>query len=197
MALLESESREEGWAAGSMSFSDLHAAVEVKSTSQFAYHLDRLDGHFVAEAPEGYRITLAGETVARAIVAGSFEPASDLDPVGVDAPCPLCGTRGLVAENAADLFVLRCQSCDESLVTDVLRQSELTGRTPRETVESVGRRLLEHCRMAAAGICRGPRARRDDLLRVPQRLPAVLARGSRPGRRGLSPPPRGRRTPLA
>lgn len=153
VALLESEARERGWTGGSMSFSTLHGAVGVASTSRFAYHLGRLEGQFVEESPEGYRLTLAGETLARAIVAGSFEPTSDLDPVAVDAPCPLCTAEGLLAETAASLFVLRCPACETSLVTDPVWESELADRTPREAVESVGRRLRHHCRMAADGIC--------------------------------------------
>lgn len=153
VALLEIESRTGEWQRGPLSFSDLHAAVGIESTSQFAYHLDRLEDRFVAESREGYRLTLAGETVARAVVAGSFEPVSDLEPVTVDAPCPLCGAPDIVAETETSTFVLRCRSCEASLVTDVLLESERADRTPPEVVESVGRRLRHYCRMAADGIC--------------------------------------------
>lgn len=152
-----------------MSFSDLHGAVGIESTSQFAYHLDKLEGAFVVRSSAEYRLTLDGEAVARVIVAGSLEPTTDLEPVAVDAPCPLCDSDGLVAETAGSLFELRCPSCERSLVTDRLWESELADRTPREAVESVGRRLVHHCRMAADGICPECHGRLESTVRTHER----------------------------
>jgi DNA-binding transcriptional ArsR family regulator len=54
-----------------VSFSALRDRVGMADSGQFNYHLDRLVGHFVERADDGYRLAPAGERVAEAVLSGA------------------------------------------------------------------------------------------------------------------------------
>ena len=62
LAIAERDRREQ-WLT--LSFTDLYDAVDLDSTSQFSYHLDRLVGPFIAETPDGYRLTYGGDKIVQ------------------------------------------------------------------------------------------------------------------------------------
>lgn len=146
----EWEERTDGYA---MSFTDLYEAVDVDSTSQFAYHLKRLVGWFVAETPDGYRLTYAGDKIVRAVRSGLYESPPAFDAVAVDGTCPLCREAALVADLHEERFVVRCSACESTLLVDSFPRSQAAGRSPAEITESFGYRIWSAFVATRGGVC--------------------------------------------
>ncbi len=136
-----------------MSFTDLYDAVDVDSTSQFSYHLKRLVGQFVAETPEGYRLTYAGDKIVRAVRSGLYESTPTFEAVDVDGTCPLCRESTLVADSSDERFVVRCAACDETLLVDSFPRSQAASRSPSEIAESFGSRIWSSSVAVQGGVC--------------------------------------------
>lgn len=143
--------RQEQWLQ--MSFTELYDAVDVSSTSQFSYHLDRLVGPFLAETDDGYRLTYAGDSIVRTVLAGLYENTRSFDDTGVDGVCVFCGTDSLVATVAEEQFVVRCVSCNTRLLTDFLPESQTRHRSASEVVASVGTRIWGSFTLVRNGVC--------------------------------------------
>lgn len=152
LALAEGEP-EPGSRWGTKSFTELYGAVDVDSSSQFAYHLQQLVGRFVAEESDGYRLTYSGDKLVRTVRSGIYERTETFGDETVPGTCIFCETDTLVATLEDDLFVVRCTGCDTPLVTDVLPRSQTRNRTPSEIVESVGCRLWSSFGKLRGGVC--------------------------------------------
>ena len=135
------------------SFTELYGAVDIDSSSQFAYHLDQLVGRFVAEESRGYRLTYSGDKLVRTVRSGIYERTETFEDEPVPGTCIFCETEALMATLEDDLFVVRCTACDTPLVTDVLPRSQTRTRTPPEIVESVGCRLWSSFVQIQGGVC--------------------------------------------
>ncbi|QLG51060.1 ArsR/SmtB family transcription factor [Natrinema halophilum] len=136
-----------------MSFTELYNAVNVDSSSQFSYHLDRLDGQFVRETPDGYRLTYSGHKIVRAILSDLYESTSTFDDRDVAGVCLSCEEASLLATLDAEQFRIRCTSCEAILVTDFFPQSQTRGRTSAEIIESFGYRIWSMYVQLRGGIC--------------------------------------------
>lgn len=152
LALAETQrERQEQWLR--LSFTELYDAVDVSSTSQFSYHLDRLVGPFVAETTGGYRLTYAGDRIVRTILAGLYENTRSFAEIGVEGTCVFCGTDSLVATVDEEQFVVRCSSCDTRMLTDLLPESQTRHRSASEIVDSVGARIWGSFTLIREGVC--------------------------------------------
>lgn len=98
-------------ASSAVRFSELRQRVGTTDSGQFNYHLDRLDGHFVASTDAGYRLSEAGLKFVRSVIAGAGIEEPTLDPTEVDATCTLCGAPVQVTYEGGWLYVL-CTACD-------------------------------------------------------------------------------------
>lgn len=74
-----------------LAFSALHDRVDMRDSGQFSYHLDKLLGHFVEAADDGYELRRAGERVVEAILSGAVTEDPVMEPTPIDEPCHLCG----------------------------------------------------------------------------------------------------------
>ncbi|WP_254761923.1 ArsR/SmtB family transcription factor [Natrinema marinum] len=137
----------------SLPFTALYDAVDVDSTSQFSYHLDRLVGRFVAETPDGYRLTYGGTKIVRTIRSGLYESTHGFDDVAVGGACVFCEGRSLVATVEDERFVVRCDSCESTLVTDLLPRSQTRNRSPAAVVDSVGYRIWSTYALVRGAVC--------------------------------------------
>lgn len=124
-----------------MSFTELYEAVDVESSSQFSYHLDRLVGRFVDKTPDGYRLTYSGHKIVRAILSDGYESTGTFEDREVPGVCVFCEQPSLVATLEAEQFVVRCTACESTLLTDFFPRSQTRDRTPSEIVESFGYRI--------------------------------------------------------
>ncbi|WP_456071268.1 DUF7351 domain-containing protein [Halosimplex aquaticum] len=134
-------------------FSELHDAVDIDSSSQFPYHLDQLIGQFVSQTPDGYCLTYSGRKLIRSILSGVYESASKFDERCVDGTCLYCGEAPLRATLDREEFMIQCESCGATLLTDSFPQSQLRNRTPREIVESFGYRIWSSYMHLRESIC--------------------------------------------
>lgn len=74
-----------------LSFSELRDRVGMRDSGQFNYHLDKLTGHFLRQADEGYDLRQAGRRVIEAVLSGAVTDVPDLEPTQIDWTCPYCG----------------------------------------------------------------------------------------------------------
>lgn len=100
-----------GEADGPLTFSALHDATDYNSSSNFAYHLDRLTDQFIKTDGDGYQLTSAGRRIVEAIHSGAITETPRVDRTPVDIPCHFCG--GVVevryAEERLERFCTECE----------------------------------------------------------------------------------------
>jgi hypothetical protein len=77
-------------AFGVLGFSELQSLVGVRDNGNFNYHLRRLTGEFVERTEAGYRLTLPGVYVYRALKTGPLAGTADDRRLGTDVACPGC-----------------------------------------------------------------------------------------------------------
>jgi len=136
-----------------LTFSELYDAVPVESTSQFSYHLSQLVGPFVAEIDAGYRLTYAGDKIVRAVRSGLYETTPSFDPVAVAGACVVCGASALQARLDDERFVVRCRTCDRTLLSDSFPRSQTSDRSPDEVVASFGARIWSTYLLIRGDVC--------------------------------------------
>lgn len=94
------------------SFSALQDAVGERDSGKFNYHLRKLTDHFVVQTDEGYRLSLAGEQVVGALLAGTYTADARMDPISIEEPCPECGQAGLYAAYENERVEISCRECE-------------------------------------------------------------------------------------
>lgn len=133
------------------SFSELREAVGMRDSGQFNYHLDKLVGPFVARTDAGYELTEAGRQINGTIEAGVFTVEATIEPILLEAPCPICdGERTLVYEG--ETVLVECDSCPVSAQFGV-PPSVLAGRNRKEIPDVAGRYLLTTLQHLVNGFC--------------------------------------------
>ena len=73
-----------------LGFSELQSRVGVEDNGNFNYHLGRLTGEFIERLDEGYRLTLPGVYVYRALKTGPLTGTFDREHLETDVRCPTC-----------------------------------------------------------------------------------------------------------
>ncbi|MFB6112420.1 MAG: hypothetical protein ABEJ35_07805 [Halobacteriaceae archaeon] len=128
-----------------LTFSTLRERVGTLDSGQFAYHLGKLDGHFVHKTEDGYRLSQHGRYLVEAILSGVFTESPRVEPTAVDFDCLFCGTSIEVSYEDGTVQ-LRCPECtfqrseelaDEGRPTGVLSAfafppAGVIGRSPAE-----------------------------------------------------------------
>lgn len=93
----------------SLSFSALFDRVDVADSGNFNYHLEQLQGSFVRKDGD-YELTLAGQEVVGAMLAGTYTADAAVDPIDLDWDCLLCG-GGMRASYHDERAWIRCEAC--------------------------------------------------------------------------------------
>jgi hypothetical protein len=119
-----------------VSFSDLHDAVELADSGQFNYHLSKLVGQFVAKRPEGYELTSAGRRVARAIAAGLYTQSPEITPFAIDSQCIECGSTEMEARYTDEQFQISCTACEQVIIQVSAPPSIIRDRDPIEALDA-------------------------------------------------------------
>ncbi|GAB3041044.1 DUF7351 domain-containing protein [Natronobiforma cellulositropha] len=136
-----------------MTFTELYEAVDIDSSSQFAYHLERLVGQFVAETEAGYRLTYAGDRIVRVLRSGVYESAPAFEGRALKGVCLGCGSASLVATLADERFVVRCEACETPVLSDYFPRSQTRERSPEAVVESAATRIWSSSVLLRGGVC--------------------------------------------
>ena len=138
--------------ASPVRFSELRAAVGMRDSAQFNYHLGKLTDQFVRKVDEGYELRHAGEKVVRAVVAGSFTEHPQLDPIAVGDPCVRCGAD-LRAHYEDERLAIRCPDCGYGHGEYAFPPGGLTDRSDEEVLAAFDQRVRHlHC-LAKDGVC--------------------------------------------
>jgi DNA-binding transcriptional ArsR family regulator len=74
-----------------LSFSVLFERSDYDDSSNFSYHLGKLEGHFITRTDEGYAIRQTGRRVVEAVIAGTVTENPLVERAPTDSPCPFCG----------------------------------------------------------------------------------------------------------
>ena len=93
-----------------ITFTELRREVDVEDNGQFNYHLSQLVPHFVRRCDDGYRLSGAGKSIARTVIAISGADEFDFS-TDLDQSCPLCDAPMTVSYEDQWLRV-RCTNCD-------------------------------------------------------------------------------------
>lgn len=99
-----------GEADGPLSFSELRDRVGIRQGANFNYHLDKLAGHFIRKADDGYALRAAGERVIEAVRSGSVTNPENVPPTAIDHTCPFCEETVLASYYDENLMLL-CPGC--------------------------------------------------------------------------------------
>jgi len=144
-----------------LTFSALRAALGSPDSGRFNYHLRKLEGPYVEQTDDGYRLTPTALKLVQTVVAGTGDEVS-LPPREVAVACHLCdGPTAITYRNG--WFYHVCTACDGNLshewgeegvlFAEPLSPAALTGRTPEEQFAAAVFRLLTVSKMKAGGVC--------------------------------------------
>lgn len=146
-----------------VTFSDLRERVGLRDSGQFNYHLGKLEGQFVEQTPNGYRLLPAGTKIVQAVIAiAGFEEPS-LDPTEIDLACPNCDApTGIIFQNQRLYYV--CTACDGNFALDdrhpsgvlsgwISNPAALRNRTAEAIYSAVRTEVYHNFAQKAAGIC--------------------------------------------
>lgn len=133
-----------------VAFSDLLERVDYDTSSNFSYHLEKIEGHFVESTEDGYRLRQAGHEIVRAVVAGAGITNPSLEPTPIDFECVFCGAPVEIAYGNEHLHTF-CSECEGSFETDSTERSGTILELPFEPAGLSGRDAEE---LFAAGIYR-------------------------------------------
>lgn len=138
---------------GGLRFKAIYERTDVDSTSQFSYHLNKLDGAFLRKTNEEYTLTQAGDRVVRAVRSGTYDERPSFEPTTIDGSCPSCGVTTLSVAYRDSLLTVACTSCESTVVTYDLPPAAGEGRTTDALLDSCNRRAHHEYGTALQGTC--------------------------------------------
>lgn len=149
------------WEAGRgnpVPFSDLYDRVDVSDTGKFNYHRGQLVPHYVRKSEDGYRLTQAGERVARAINAGVYSEYTEMEEFDARGSCYDCGSTDLRGEYVGGRFRIDCRDCDNRILNVGVPPSTARGRGPSGFVDAYevwSRTRVEQAKHGLCPVCNG------------------------------------------
>lgn len=135
-----------------VSFSELRDHANVADSGQFNYHLGKLLGTFVQRDESGYGLTYAGRRIIGAILDGTYTKRAKINPFEIGTSCSSCGLS-LEASYENDQFVVRCPSCEETVLRFAFPPGVLEGRPREEFAETSSHWIRAQLSFTVNGIC--------------------------------------------
>jgi ribosomal protein S27E len=136
-----------------LAFSELYDTVDADGSAKFNYHLGELRGGFVAKTDDGYVLTAAGERLARAVLAGRFTDAPELDAFDLEGACRACGERALVGAYADEHVHVECGACGHAVLSVGVPPSLVRGRDPEAFAAAFDQWSRSQVERATRGLC--------------------------------------------
>ncbi len=99
-----------GEATGPLSFSEIHDQISLRDSGQFNYHLEKLVGHFVAKADDGYTLRRPGRRVVEAVLSGAVTATPTLSRTELEERCNRCGAPIEITWDSGSLRMY-CTEC--------------------------------------------------------------------------------------
>lgn len=159
-----------GDADGPLSFSELFERVDYDTTANFSYHLDRLDGHFVRHADDGYDLRQAGRRIVEAVLSGAVTADPVVERTEIGMACFLCGGT-MELQYRQEHVGLYCADCggtrggtsatagwatdrpDDIVGYVALPPAGAHGRTPTELLHAAEIWTVAEAQASARGVC--------------------------------------------
>lgn len=145
-----------------VSFSELFDRVDHDVSSNFNYHLEKLEGQFVNKTDEGYELTASGLKLVRTIISGAGVDEKTVERTTIDWDCGLCGAPTAVVYREGSVYHV-CTNCEgttthEEIPGGVLNVVNLDpagvdGRTAAELLAASGVKTDRHIRTMYQGLC--------------------------------------------
>ena len=146
-----------------VAFSDLLERVDYDTSSNFSYHLEKLEGHFVESTEDGYRLRQAGHKIVRAVIAGAGITETTLEPTEIGAECYVCGAPLEITYEGEHLYTV-CSECPGKFDPDgekppgtimgfAFDPAGLSGRRPEELFAAAIFRAMQKFTMQMGGLC--------------------------------------------
>lgn len=110
-----------GEATEPLSFSELYDRIDYDPSTNFNYHLQKLEGHFVSKTEDGYELGQVGNRIAQAVLSGSVTEAPLLERTEVDHRCEYCGAETEISYTKGVLG-LYCRECPGNTTDDVPKE---------------------------------------------------------------------------
>ncbi|WP_415378791.1 hypothetical protein [Halosimplex sp. TS25] len=134
-------------------FSEIYERVDVDSTSQLSYHLERLDGTYLRSTDDGWQFTTAGDAVVRLYLSDAYADDAAFDPVPVDEPCPYCGAESLRVAVEGLVLYRECDDCGERTGTMPVTPAQVHGRDAQSLLASAEARMVTYFWRFREGVC--------------------------------------------
>lgn len=93
-----------------LAFSTLFERSEYETQSNFSYHLDRLEGHFVRRTDDGYAVRQTGRRVVEAVISGTVTDDPVVERERTDRQCPFCSAP-IEVSYRQERVEMYCTSC--------------------------------------------------------------------------------------
>jgi len=97
-----------------LAFSALFESNECDVSSNFSYHLDKLDGHFISQNEKGYVLRQAGRRIVEAVIAGTVTDDPVVERAPTDTPCPFCSAP-IEVNYEQERVEMYCSECSGAL----------------------------------------------------------------------------------
>jgi len=133
-----------------LGFSDLRRAVGMRDSGNFNYHLRKLEGRFVTDTAEGYRIAPAGLRVVAAVITGAYGGHERLGPEPLPDDCPVCGD-GLTATYEDGMVRVACPADHE--FRNSLPPGAVDDRGLEGVIDLLTRTTRQDIELALSGSC--------------------------------------------
>lgn len=101
-----------------LSFSELYDRIDYDPSTNFSYHLKKLEGHFVRKTDEGYELGQVGNRVVQAVLSGTMTEAPLLERTRIDHRCEFCGADTEIGYTKGYLG-LYCTECPGNTTDEV------------------------------------------------------------------------------
>jgi DNA-binding transcriptional ArsR family regulator len=152
----------------SLAFSTLFEHSEYDTRSNFSYHLDKLEGHFISRTDEGYSLRQAGRRVVEAVVSGTVtdDPVVHREPTNRE--CPFCSAQIEVSyeQERVEMYCTECpgvvrpEDSGDQFTTEFgtlgavsLPPAGVQGRTPTEIKDAADVWTNLDILAASVGVC--------------------------------------------
>lgn len=93
-----------------LAFSTLFERSDYETRSNFSYHLDRLEGHFITRTDDGYVLRQTGRRILEAVIAGTITENLVVEREPIDEACPFCSAPIEVSyqQERVEMFCTEC-----------------------------------------------------------------------------------------
>ena len=159
-----------GEADGPLAFSELYDEVDYDTTANFSYHLEKLEGHFVADTDEGYELRQTGRRVIEAVQSGTVTETPVVERTPIDTTCYLC-EKSMEVDYRGEHVGVYCSDCpgtpgrssdtpewvpdsEIDLIGDAtIPPAGIHERTPTEVLDAAEIWTVTEAQATARGVC--------------------------------------------